>query len=1090
MKRSVCYFIVMAMLLGFAIPASAETVTLGEITTEPMLLTIESVMSLYDGDDADALRDFLSACLPEYEADGTSQEFLRLVAEKLRTEEIFDIIDIMNVRQVMAGLPEGPLPSDDGEEQEETIVLSVPGEIRAEKMGGISPRIAIGQEHTVYLTTDGSVYTWGKYYSGDSYVEINENGLLIALSDLSGVVDVAAGGGSALALKSDGTVWAWGKNEYGQLGNNSTTDSITPVQVQTAEGNLTNVTAIAMGYKNGAAITADGAVYTWGDNTYGQLGNNSTIQSLVAVRVVGVDNEGYLDGIKSISVGEGHILALTYNNTILAWGRGNNGQLGDGDFVNKMYPINVVTDDNFSNIKKVVAGGRHSLALTDNGVVLSWGSNNMGQLGIGSTVDSNVPITVSGIGGEMQLGFVTDITAGYEFSAARRSNGKVVAWGNNTYGQLGDGTTLNRNIPIENDALQMSWEVYAGKHHLIVKSANGRIYGSGRNNRFQLNDSYPARQITTFREIYSSNDRIVDISASSTTTLARLANGMVYGSGLNSSGQIGYNSTYSRTSTVKATLDPDGTNKIFNVIDVKSAGAQSFVVKADGSVWGWGANSEYQLGDGTTTQRLLPVQVKGVDGIGYLSDIISLDVSGPGYRAIRADGVVYEWGMYSTTQNIYPVEVEPEIETVVEDAIQVDGNLMLKKDGTVWTKGTNEYGQLGINKGTSYVSEDWEQVLGVGGTGHLTNIIQIASGLSNYALGADGTLYAWGNNQYGTCGDNSTTNRKVPVKVKGVNNSGYLSGVSRIVAGEVCAFAFLSDGTIAGWGSNYDGNLANESLNNQSNHPKLAMQGTINTDIHQNKSSSQNLNRVYANMWQYGVQDNLNDTDYFIYTHHGDEKVKVEANSYIYPNRSMSCVIYYIEGTKLKNPPFDSPTKTYTLEDGKDYIVQGGGRVSSTPYRFKLHVNMEEEVEGFGNDYGNGSGASDGNDFSDENYGSSIVDETFNYNKSITINDGAEYTFVLTANDAAGMPQSMTVEYDSEYFDVVTLCALVSEPVTTTGAVEGTGITITAASPGTVTFTRNITVTDGKSWDGAVNVIRLKAKKAGTTVVSCETGGQ
>jgi len=100
-----------------------------------------------------------------------------------------------------------------------------------------------------------------------------------------------------------------------------------------------------------------------------------------------------------------------------------------------------------------------------------------------------------------------------------------------------------------------------------------------------------------------------------------------------------------------------------------------------------------------------------------------------------------------------------------------------------------------------------------------------------------------------------------------------------------------------------------------------------------------------------------------------------------------------------------------------------------------------------------------------------------------------EYSFILTANNVSGVPVSMTFEYDSTYFDIVTLCGLVSEPKTTTGTVNGTGIAITEVSGGTITFTRNLSVTEGMSWNGAVNIIRLKAKKSGTTVVSCETGG-
>ena len=1081
MKRVISYLLALVMLFGMICSASAETITTEEMTTEMTTASaVDAIVEQYGGDDPEELRELINSYLPEYEANGSAQQFLAMIVQKLRTEETFDIIDVMNVRQVMAGFPEGPLPSGDNENYEgETSTMSTTGEVRANR-GGIHPHIAIGQAHTVYLTTEGTVLTWGKYYSGENYVAVNDTGLLTTISSLTTIVDVAAGGGAALALKSNGTVWTWGSNQYGQLGNSSTTDSTVPVQVKTADGNLTNVTAVAMGEKNGFAITADGAVYAWGDNTYGQLGNNSTTQSSVAVRVVGANNEGYLSGIKEISAGESHVLALKIDGTVYAWGDNRYGQLGDGTTVNKPYPVSVsIGGQAISSIKDISAGGKHSLALTSRGKVYAWGANNKGQLGIGSTAASNTPVLVSGVDGEAELTFVTDVAAGYEFSAARRSNGHVAAWGDNSMGQLGDGTILNKAIPSETDKMQMAVRLHAGRDFLVAEKSNSQIWGVGANNNYQLGDPYPSTKSKSWLILYTPDARIVDIAYSSLTSTMIATDGTVYTAGSNAYGQLG-NGTTTKSTRPIAVLGPDGTGKINNVIEAK----QGYAIKGDGSLWYWGVR--YYVNN-TATYIWLPTQAKDSTGanVGNMKDFSS------GF--IKGDGSIWNWN--STTRVLEPTNTYTE-ETFVDDAIQVDGDLMLKYDGTVWTKGSNTYGELGIDEdNTSYVANDWVQVKGLNGNGYLTNIVQISSGLANLALAADGTVYAWGSNFYGNCGNNSEDDQFVPVKVKGVNNSGYLTNAIQIKNFGSHSYAFLTDGTIVGWGSNWDGQMGNGGVTVQYNYPRAVFTGgKYSTDDY--GSSYADAQEITVNRWVYGRRDSST-VDYFTFIHRGGESVTISANLMNANNTSQTVSLYYYDEETSSYKSVSKSSGVYALTEGQRYYVQVYGGSSGVTYRFRINSEIDETIDdsadefddGSGDDFGDGTGSATGNDFDDASYGSATTDTTFSYSQNVTTTYGTEYIFILSADNTSGMPESITFEYDSAYFDVVTLCGLVSEPVTTTGVVNGTGITITAASAGTVTFRRNITVTEGKAWDGAVNIIRLKAKKAGTTVVSCEAGG-
>lgn len=231
-------------------------------------------------------------------------------------------------------------------------------------------------------------------------------------------------------------------------------------------------------------------------------------------------------------------------------------------------------------------------------------------------------------------------------------------------------------------------------------------------------------------------------------------------------------------------------------------GARSAIRAQAGSVWAWGYNVQGELGDGTNTQRYLPIQPSGITGM--------TQVAGGGYHslALRADGTVWAWGSNDHGQlgdgnNINsntPVPV-----TGLADAggnyfhmTQVAGglyhSLALKSDGTVWAWGDNRYGALG--DGTNSSSTTPVQVSG------MRNIVQVSGGaLHSLALRADGTVWAWGNNDYGQLGDGTTSNGYYPVRVSG------LTGVTQVAGGSQHALAVKSDGTVWAWGNNIYGQL-------------------------------------------------------------------------------------------------------------------------------------------------------------------------------------------------------------------------------------------------------------------------------------------
>ena len=299
--------------------------------------------------------------------------------------------------------------------------------------------------HTVYLRSDGTVWAWGNNSNGQlGNRTTTDSHIPVQVSGLSGMTAIAAGNNFTVALKNDGTVWAWGSNSNGQLGNGATTDSHIPVLVSGTSG-LSNVIAVAAGNNHAVALTNfanGGAVWAWGSNSNGQLGNGSNgpgTDSSIPVHV------GQLANIIAIAAGNAFTLALrndALNTSVWAWGINNIGQLGDGGTTDVNTPVEVSGMKGTGAIG-IAAGYDHSVVMKTDGTVWAWGGNGNGQLGNGTTTGSLTPVQVSGISG------VEAVAAGYFDSVALKIDNTVWTWGNNSNGQLGNGTTTDSNIPVQ-----------------------------------------------------------------------------------------------------------------------------------------------------------------------------------------------------------------------------------------------------------------------------------------------------------------------------------------------------------------------------------------------------------------------------------------------------------------------------------------------------------------------------------------------------------------------------------------------------------------------------------------------------------------
>lgn len=240
---------------------------------------------------------------------------------------------------------------------------------------------------------------------------------------------IAGGAYHNIAIKSDGSLWAWGFNSNGELGNGTANNSSIPIQIGTA----TNWQNVACGFNQSFGIKTDGTLWAWGKNEFGNLGDGSMTNKYSPTQI------GSATNWQSVSAYEAHTLATKTDGTLWSWGYNAYGQLGDGTIISKVIPTQIGTATNWQSVS---AGGQHSIAIKTNGTLWSWGWNIPGQLGNGDNGISVYTPTQVGVATNWQ-----SVSCGYDNAIAIKLNGTLWSWGSNQYGKLGDGTSNNRYVP-------------------------------------------------------------------------------------------------------------------------------------------------------------------------------------------------------------------------------------------------------------------------------------------------------------------------------------------------------------------------------------------------------------------------------------------------------------------------------------------------------------------------------------------------------------------------------------------------------------------------------------------------------------------
>jgi RHS repeat-associated protein len=345
---------------------------------------------------------------------------------------------------------------------------------------------------------------------------------------------------------------------------------------------------IAGGEAHSLALRADGLVWGWGANGYGQVGDGTTITPRLQPRMV-----AGVTGAVAVAAGNEFSIILRHNGTAVGFGSNQNGRLGIGGTTNTPWPT---TLSGLTTAIAIDAGDTHAVALEAAGTVVAWGANGWGQIGDGTTLQRDTPTAVA------SLSAIAAVSAGWSFTLARAQSGAVYAWGYNGNGRLGNGSTTYSATPLTVSGIATATAVAAGHHHALAALSDGSVKAWGANNASQLGDGTITDRLTPVT--VPNLTGVIAVAGGQSHSLALKSDGTVWAFGSNQFGQLGDGTQILRSSPVQVSGPT-------NVVRIAAGQHHSLALDADAVIWVWGRNSQGQLGDGKTIDRLVPYAISG-----------------------------------------------------------------------------------------------------------------------------------------------------------------------------------------------------------------------------------------------------------------------------------------------------------------------------------------------------------------------------------------------------------------------------------------------------------------------------------------------
>ncbi|MBI4700441.1 MAG: hypothetical protein HY744_04610, partial [Deltaproteobacteria bacterium] len=465
--------------------------------------------------------------------------------------------------------------------------------------------------HACAVRADGTAWCWGD----DNWGQLGNDIPLKAwneptqVSAIAAAIAISAGFNHTCVIERPGTMTCWGNNFAGQIGDDSTDMRAVPVAVQ---GLAEPATSINAADSSTCARLADGTLNCWGANDRGQLGLGHLNERHVPEQVPG------LAGVAQPSAGSSgrHYCASLAGGDVWCWGYGEFGQVGNGTFEpNNVSPLEIIIGAVATGLD-MGGGAAHSCAMLEHGCVKCWGDGSSGQLGNGTNADSLTPTLASGLGDTVSLA-----ATGSQHNCALRADGTVWCWGANAKGQLGDGTTSPSSVPVKVKVLaptveQLFVAVATGQQHsCAVTAGHGQVYCWGWNAYGQLGDGTKIDRLQPVQVLEAPGlaplQGAVMVQAGGGHTCALLSNGGVKCWGVNIYGQLGDGS-------VNPSLVPDKYVSFAGgerVLTLGAGGSHNCAIRTDGKMQCWGLNASGQLGNGSKTNSLVPKDVLAVAGV-------------------------------------------------------------------------------------------------------------------------------------------------------------------------------------------------------------------------------------------------------------------------------------------------------------------------------------------------------------------------------------------------------------------------------------------------------------------------------------------